>query len=547
MTATFLAPDLVLRNGRIRTMEPSRPLAAAVAIQGDRVVAVGGEMEIVPLAGPNTRVVNLHGATVVPGIVDAHNHLLSTGRMLGQVQLYECRTIAEIQARVAERATTLPPGTWVVGRGWDESLLAERRHPTRHDLDAVAPDHPVLLHRVWNKLACNSLALSLAGVSAETPDPPAEALYAGSFERDAASEPTGLFRDRAKEMILAAVPEPTDDELVEAIAVAGAAYHAVGITAVAEPGLYAPEVRAFCRARREGRLTVRTDMLLAGWGFGRPEQERDLKERFSAMGLEGGLGDDLLRLEGIKLMPDGGISDRTARMFEPYLDEPGNRGTWTVAPEELVGLIRWTHDLGWSMDIHTCGDEAQETVVKVFAAAQEGNPKPWLRHRVHHAYFPTPETLRLMAEFGIPAVVSSPFLANLGEGFVNSLGEERAARAMPMQTYLQAGVDVAGSSDSPITDFNPWVGMAAAVRRQTVVGRTLGADETLSPAEALRSYTISGAAVTGREGRIGSLAPGKLADLVVLDRDPLELDSDELAEVCPVATMVGGAWVFGGA
>ncbi|MBA3415224.1 MAG: amidohydrolase [Chloroflexia bacterium] len=546
MTASSLTPDLALHNGHIRTMDPARPSASAIAIKDARVVAVGDDPEVLPLAGSATRVVDLGGVTIVPGIVNAHNHLLATGRALRQVQLYGCRSIPEIQALVAEQAATVPPGTWIVGRGWDESLLAEGRHPTRHDLDAVAPNHPVLLHRVWNKLSCNSLALTVAGVSAETSDPPVGVLYAGSFERDAAGAPTGLYRDRAKEMILAAVPVPTEDELVEAIAAASAAYHAFGITAVAEPGLSPAEVRAFCRARREGRLSVRTDMLLAGWGFNPPEAETDLKERFSALGLEGGLGDDLLRLEGIKLMPDGGISDRTARMFEPYLDDPGNRGTWTVPPDELVRLIRWTHDLGWPMDIHTCGDEAQETTVRAFAAAQEANPTPWLRHRVHHAYFPTPESLRLMAAHAIPAVVSSPFLANLGEGFVNSLGAERAAGAMPMRTYLAAGVAIAGSSDSPITDFNPWVGMAAAVRRRTVTGRVLGAEEALTAEEALRSYTLAGAAVSGREGRLGSLAPSKLADLVVLDRDPLAIDPDELAEVRPVATMVGGAWVFGG-
>lgn len=540
-----VAPQLILRNARIRTMDAANPMATALAVHESYLLAVGDDAAIVPMAGPTTRVADLGGAVVIPGIVDAHNHLLATGTMLNHVRLHGCRTIAEIQQRVAERAATLPPRAWIVGRGWDESLLAEGRHPTRHDLDAVAPHHPVLLHRVWNKLSCNSMALQMAGISAETPDPPADVLYAGSFERDANGTPTGLFRDRAKEMILGVVPEPDEDQMVEAIATACSAYHAVGITAVAEPGLYAPEVRAFCRARREGRLAVRTDMLLAGWGFGPPERETDLKERFAATGLEGGLGDDLLRLEGIKLMPDGGISDRTARMFAPYLDEPDNRGTWTVPPQELVEHIRWTHDLGWSMDIHTCGDEAQETVVRAFVAAQEANPKPWLRHRVHHAYFPTPEALRLMAGHGIPAVVSSPFLLNLGEGFVYSLGEERAARAMPMRTYLDAGVAVAGSSDSPITDFNPWVGMAAAVNRHTVTGRSLGAEEAISAAEALHSYTLAGAAVSGREPSIGSLVGGKLADLVVLDHDPLEVEASDLAAVGVVATMVGGAWVHG--
>ncbi|MCC6313545.1 MAG: amidohydrolase [Thermomicrobiales bacterium] len=539
------APDLILLGGRVHTLDPTIGGASALAVKDGRIAAVGADEEIRSLAGASTQIVALDGATVIPGLIDPHNHLLMTGAMLAETSLYDCRSIPEIVERVAERVRRTPPGNWVVGRGWDESLLAERRHPTRHDLDAVAPDHPVVLHRVWNKLVCNSAALRAAGITAATPDPPADLLYGGSFDRDASGEPTGLFRDRAKELIAGAVPPPTESDMVEAIAAACAAYHAVGITGIAEPGLYPEQIHAYGRARREERLTVRADLLLAGWGFGTPEIEPLLQDRFAGLGLEGGLGDDRLRLEGIKLMPDGGISDRTARMYDPYLDEPGNHGTWTVEPERLVELIRWVHDLGWPMDIHTCGDEAQAVVVRAYADAQHANPKPWLRHRVHHAYFPTPETLRLMAEFRIPALVSSPFLRNLGEGFVNSVGPERAARAMPMRTYLNAGVIVAGSSDSPITDYNPWVGMATAVERRTVTGRLLGPDEVLTPMEALRSYTTSATFATGRETRQGMLTPGKLADLVVLDRDPLAAP-DELAAVRPVATMVGGAWVFGG-
>ncbi len=240
------------------------------------------------------------------------------------------------------------------------------------------------------------------------------------------------------------------------------------------------------------------------------------------------------------------VPDLTAAVLS-YLDEPDNRGTWVVEPNRLAKLIRWVHDLGWSMDIHTCGDEAQEWVVRAYADAQRENPKPWLRHRVHHAYFPTPAALEVMAGAGISAVVSSPFLTNLGEGFVNSVGPERASRAMPMRTYLEAGVPLAGSSDSYITDYNPWVGMHAAVNRRTVMGRDLGKDaEAITPAEALRSYTLGGAYASGREDWQGSIARGKLADLVVLDRDPLAIDPDELDHVKPTATMLGGEWVYRG-
>ncbi len=540
-----LAPDLALVNGHIHTVDESNPLVTAVAIRDGRFLAVGSDDEIRALVGPGTRIEDLGGATAVPGLIDAHNHLQSTGRMLREVQLFDTRSIPEIVDRVAARLKETPQGQWVIGRGWDESLLNEGRHPTRHELDTISPDNPVVIHRVWNKLVCNTAALRAAGIDRNTPDPPSDVLYSGSFERDGDGEPTGLFRDRAKEMITDHIPPPGEEELVAAVEAACHAYNAVGITGVAEPGLYPKEIRAFHRARREGKLTVRTDMLMAAWGFGGPETEPGLEERFEGVGVSGGFGDDLLRLEGIKLMIDGGMSDRTARMFEPYLDEPENRGTWVVEPERLKKLIRWVHDLGWSMDIHTCGDEAQETVVAAFAAAQRDNPQPHLRHRVHHAYFPTPAALQSMATVQIPAVVSSPFLTNLGEGFVNSVGPDRASRAMPMRTYLEAGVPLAGSSDSYITDYNPWVGMHAAVNRTTAKGRDLGKEkEALTPAEALHSYTMGGAFVTGREDRQGSIAPGKLADLIVVDRDPLAIPPEDLDQVRPTATMLGGTWVW---
>jgi hypothetical protein len=194
------APAMILVNGRVHTMDDDRSRADAVAIGDGRIVAVGDAEEVRARAARAARVVDLAGATVIPGLIDAHNHLLSTGLMLTQIQLYDCRSIGEIVARVAARVAETAAGRWIVGRGWDESLLAERRHPTRADLDAVAPNHPVVLHRVWNKLVCNSAALRAAGITAATPDPPADVAYAGGFERDGAGEPTGLFGRRPLEL-----------------------------------------------------------------------------------------------------------------------------------------------------------------------------------------------------------------------------------------------------------------------------------------------------------------------------------------------------------
>src|ERR687889_1786621 len=223
-----LAPDLILVNGALHTVDDGNPRATAVAIRDGRFVAVGGD-EIRALAGPSTRIEDLGGAAVVPGLIDAHNHLQATGRMLREVQLYDTRVMPEIVARVAARVRETPCGEWVVGRGWDESLLAEGRHPTRHDLDAVSSENPVVIHRVWNKLVCNSAALRAAGIDRETPDPPANVLYSGSFERDEAGEPTGLFRDRAKDLITDHVPQPTEEERVAAVAAPRRAYKMVGL------------------------------------------------------------------------------------------------------------------------------------------------------------------------------------------------------------------------------------------------------------------------------------------------------------------------------
>ncbi len=537
--------ERILINGRIHSIDRNFSTVSALAVRDGRVVATGSDEEMRSLAGPGTVIEDLDGATILPGLIDAHNHLLSTSQVLQQVQLYDCRSIDEILDRVARRVRESAPGEWIIGKGWDESLLAEGRHPSRWEIDRVAPDNPVVLHRVWNKLTANSAAISAANVTRETPNPPADELYAGSFERDPDTrEPAGLFRDRAKELILRAVPEPTDRQMADSIAFGCRAYSAVGITGVAEPGLGPRELRAYQSAHERGQLTVRTDMLLGGWGFVPSSREPELKRWIREMGVYSGFGDGILRLGGVKFMVDGGVGDRTARMNRSYEGEPGNRGQWAVDPEELSELVRWVHDLGWSIDAHTCGDAAQDLVVRAFVAAQQAAPNPALHHRVHHAYVPTPETIHMMGQHQIPALVSNPFLVHLGESFVLSLGEERAARALPMASYLRAGVPLAGSSDSPIADFNPWVGMYAAVARRTIKGRQFDLSEAISAQEALRSYTMGGAVAIGLQRQRGSLEPGKVADLIQVDRDPLRVDAEALRDTHVLRTMVAGDWVY---
>lgn len=537
------AADTILINGHILTVDPNFSAASALAIRDGRILATGTDDDIAALAGPQTRRLDLAGRTALPGLIDAHCHMLATGLLLGDIVLHDCRTVPEVLARVASRAAQTPPGTWLVGRGWDESVLAEGRPPGRAELDEVAPYNPVCLHRVWNKLVCNSEALAVAGIARDTPQPDPSQPYAGSFDLDADGEPTGLFRDRAKELITRHIPPPTTEQKVVALARVSRTFNALGLVGAADPGLYPDDLRAYHLALRRGELTVRTGMCLAGWGFGSATWEPQIKPWVESLGVGADFGGDRLWFDAVKFMVDGGIGDRTAALHEPFADST-DRGQFVVAEESLPELVRWCHDRGWSVESHTCGDRAQDAVVAAYAAAYEAAPAPGLRHRVHHAYLPTPRALALMARHDIPAVVNPPFLHYMGESFVASIGEARAARMKPARAYLGAGIALAGSSDSTVSDYNPFVGIWTMVARRTHAGRVLGADQRLTRAEAIRLYTTGAAYAMRREHHWGSLEPGKWADLVVLDRDILACPEDEIRAIRPVQTLLGGEEVF---
>ena len=542
-----IAADTIFTNGTILTVDASFTIAEALAVRDSRVLATCTRDEIAGLAGPQTRRIDLEGRTVVPGMIDAHCHMLATGLLLGNVGLHDCRSVREVLARVAARAAATPPGQWIVGRGWDESVLAEGRAPSRDELDEVAPQNPVCLHRVWNKLMANSAALEVAGITRDTPDPDQSQPYAGSFDRDEHGEPTGLFRDRAKDMITRHIPPPTVEEKVVALRRVSQTFNALGLVGAADPGLYPEDLRAYHLAQSRGDLTIRTGMCLAGWGFGTAEWEPQIKPFVESLGVGGDFGSDRLWFDAVKFMVDGGIGDRTAALHEPFADST-DRGQFIVAEEALPELVRWCHDRGWPVESHTCGDRAQDAVVAAYAAAYDAAPRPEgtrsLRHRIHHAYLPTARSLDLMARYDIPAVVNPPFLHYMGESFVASLGAERAARMKPGRTYLNAGVALAGSSDSTVSDYNPFVGIWTMVARRTLTGRELGPTECLTRAEAIRLYTSGAAYAMRREARWGTLESGKHADFAILDRDILACPEDEIKAIRPVQTFLAGEEVY---
>ena len=353
-------------------------------------------------------------------------------------------------------------------------------------------------------------------------------------------EPTGLFRDNAKQLILSRVPVPPRAELIETLAGACAAYNRVGITSAADPGLTPEEFGVYAACRAAAALTVRSHLMVGAWGFYPPG--RDYHAIIAGLGVAAGFGDDTVRYDAVKFMVDGGIGDRTAAVSTPYL--AGGTGTMIVPEEQLAREIRWCHDHDWPVECHTCGDRAQAAVVDAIIAAQEAAPKPHLRHRLHHAYMPDDETVAKMAAYGIPAVIQPGFLYGLGESFIASLGRERAGGMVPALRYLDAGVPLAGSSDSSVVDYNPFVGIWSAIARETAAGTMLDQSEALSRQEGIRLYTTGAAHALREEASRGAIAVGMLADFVVLDRDILTCPTDEIRAITPTRTILGGKDVF---
>jgi predicted amidohydrolase YtcJ len=284
-------------------------------------------------------------------------------------------------------------------------------------------------------------------------------------------------------------------------------------------------------------------LCLAGWGFGSAEWDTQVRSWVEALGVHGDFGDDRLWLDAVKFMVDGGIGDRTAAVSQPFAGSD-DCGQFIVAPETLPELVRFCHDHGWSVESHTCGDRAQDAVVAAYAAAYDAAPDARLRHRVHHAYLPTGRTLELMARYRIPAILNPPFLYYMGDSFVTSLGVARAERMKPARSYLDAGVPLAGSSDSTVSDYNPFVGIATMIARRTISGHVLDQAERLTRPEAIRLYTTGAAYALRREREWGSLEAGKWADLVVLDRDILTCPQDEIAAIKPLRTVLAGETVY---
>lgn len=535
-----LAPDLILHSGRIVTLSDALPRCAALAAKDGRIVALGDDADVLALAGPATQVIDLAGRTAIPGINDAHNHMLEVGIKFSRLQLENCQSIAEMVEMVRAAATTTPPGEWIIGEGWNESLFAEGRLPHRHDLDAATVDHPVLLMRFFNMDVVNSAALALAGIDAATQDPPR-----GRIERDTDGAPSGVIRAGAKPLVRRFLPQPTLTEQVAALEAASCAYLAHGITSILDPGLEPDQLRAYVEAYRQGRLHVRSNVMPAWHGFHEETPGAVLDDRAAGLGVASGLGDDWLRLGALKMAVDGGTTSHTAWMFQPFVGETEVKDYNRLNPADLRRYFAQGHDHGWDIGIHAIGDRAHHEVAAAFAAVLADRERD-ARHQLIHAYFATEESLQHMARYDLAAVIQPTFIYYEGDDLFRDVGPELAARYKPMRTYLDQGIRVVATSDIPSTvHYNPFLGLYALVARKSHKGTPIAPTEAVSREEALYAYTVAGAWLTREEDHKGPLALGYLADIAVLDRDYFSVAEEEIKAIRVDLTIIGGRVVYG--
>lgn len=534
--STGLKADFVVRGGQILTLDRDNTVAQALAALHGRIVAVGSNQEVSDLIGPRTQVLDLAGETVIPGFHDAHCHILLFGLSLVEVNARPATTIAEVVAAVTGHVRKTPPGKWVRGGGYNENKLAERRHPTRHDLDPVSPHHPVwLVHISGHMGVANSRALELAGITRDTSDP-----EGGHIARDEHGEPTGLLQETAQELVKRVLPPYTLEETKAALAAAGGRMAAEGITSAQDAwaGWIAPEeFRAYQEAVVEGLLPQRV------WLMVDVERLRIGDTRFDfAFGLHTGFGNERLCLGAIKIFNDGSLIGRTAAMSQPYVDPPDTKGFLVKSEETICEQVRLAHAGGWQVAMHAIGDRAVEVALDAIEAAMGPEARRY-RPRVEHCGVLRPDLIERIRRLGAVIVTQPRFIYELGDGFRAALGEERLRLTYPLASLR--GLPVAFSSDRPVVDGAPLRGIQAAVTQRTARGTPYMPQESISVEEALRWYTLGAAYSAFAEKELGSLEVGKWADLVVLAADPRQMKPERISEIQVLATVVGGEVIWG--
>ena len=534
--------DLLLLDGKVITVDSEFNVVEAVAVKGGKIIATGITPEIEGLQGEGTEVIDLQGKTVLPGLIDSHLHVVGTGLLLSQIN---CRTppmgsISDILTAVKEAADKAEPREWILGRGWDQVKLSDHRNPTRWDLDKVSPENPVWLTRTCGHIGvCNSLALEIGGVSKDTPQP-----VGGNIEKDEGGEPTGLLEEGpAMNLVRKHIPPTSFEDTVKAIKQASKAFSEAGLTGVVDAGIDSETMRAYQRVADDGELNVRVNMMLHG-KLGDETVEESV-ERITGFPISTGYGNDLLRFLGLKLLIDGGIGGRTALLREPYEDQEENKGILIMPVEDLQKRVDAGNLAGMNIGIHCAGGGAMDVVLNAFEETDKKKPIKGRRFSIIHAYQPTEENFETCRRLGIVVASQPSFLYYLGDSYHENVGDDRSKWLKPHRAWIDNGIEVASGTDSPVTPYPPFPSLWASIARRTeVLGTQMGTEQKVTREEAIRMYTIKGAYYTFEENIKGSIEPGKLADMIVLDRDILTCPEDEIKDTNILKTILGGKTVY---
>jgi len=524
-------PELILYNGNILTVDDSEPRAQAVAVAGGRFLAVGSNDDVRHLAKAGVRQIDLGGKTVVPGFIDAHSHPCYAG--IRHLRWVDCdlRSIADIQNAIRARAAKTPPGEWIIGFKYDDTKTKEGRKLTREDLDAATTQHPVFIeHRGGHTAYVNSLALRRTEIAEDVADP-----AGGKFDRDPANgRLTGGLRENAVEPFRKLRPVNfSREEMREGVKLISQMMVRTGVTSVGDAEATPEDLLAYQDAREAGELSFRVYCFL----------QYQFLDRMTAAGIRTGLGDEWLRVGAIKLVCDGSISERTARLTEPYVGRPNDYGILVHTEEELYENARRAHAAGWQIGTHANGDAAIDIMLRIYERLQREMPRRDPRYRLEHCTVVNPSLIQRIRALGAIPTPFSTYVYYHGEK-MREYGPERLNWMFAVRSFLDAGIRVTQASDYPPGPFEPMMALRSEVTRTDSHGNVWGPKQRVTVEEALRVGTINGAYASFEENQKGSITAGKLADLVVLGRDPLRVDPMELIDIPIERTMVGGRWVF---
>jgi len=527
-----LQADLVLLNGNIHTLDPEQPLASALAVYAGKIVYVGdeaGAREWIP-CGDLDRVVDLKGACVLPGLTDAHIHFQMFSLGLQQVNA-ETETLGAALSAVARHAARKPAGSWILGFGWNHNVWGGQ-FPTAADLDRVAPNHPVVLgaksgHAAW----VNTRALQAARITAETGDPPG-----GEIVRDAGKNPSGVLLEEAMNLVYRLVPEETLEESVDALREGMRVAHRAGLTGVHDmDGVRC--FQAFQILRGLGELTLRAVKSIP----------LDHLEEALGLGLRSGFGDDWLRIGGVKMFADGALGPRTAWMLQPFETAPRTTGIATTDIEVIHEAVNRANAAGLAANIHAIGDRANREVLNVYAEVRSRLGNTGLRNRIEHVQLLHPDDYGRLAELGVVASMQ-PIHATSDMHIADKHWGKRSAGGYALKTQLDRGAVLALGSDCPVETLDPLQGIHAAVTRRRADGSPgpegWYPEQRLTVEQAVRGFTSGPAYAAGMENRLGSLSPGKLADLTILDQDIFAIDPMDILHTSVLATLTGGRFAF---